>query len=124
MTPEKTFDKIVEMCGFSSVLGPGIVRRALKDEGTTPEAATADDYLKALPRLEQRMRAYMPPTDAESRARRVAGFLAHSEGKIESEDEKDWSMFGRSVEILKMAREKLSDSAEIPIVTAEKQKAK
>lgn len=113
MKPEQLFERVLEMCGFSSVLGPGILKRALKDHDATAETATTDDYRAALPRLQMRMQAYLPEKEAASRSRRIAGMLAHVDGEIETEDEADWSRFGRSVEILQEVRRRLSQSSEI-----------
>ncbi len=60
----------VEIChlsGLSSLLAPGVLRRALADTGVNPELAGPRDLLKALPKLEARMRAYLTPADVEQR---------------------------------------------------------
>lgn len=115
MRPDDLFEKVLEMSGFSSVLGPGILKRALKDEGASPETATTADYRAALPRLQMRMQAYLPEKEAASRARRIAGMLAHADGEIETEDEAEWSRFGRSVQILQEVRRRLAESSEIAV---------
>ena len=115
MRSDDLFEKVLEMCGFSSVLGPGILKRALADQDATPDTATTDDYRAALPRLQARMQAYLPEKEAASRARRIAGMLAHADGQIETEDEAEWSRFGRSVQILQEVRRRLAESSEIPL---------
>jgi hypothetical protein len=72
MDPGKLFKKVVHLSGLSAALGPGTVRRALKDVGADPDSATVDDYCRALPRLEARMRAFMPGPEAAMRARSIA----------------------------------------------------
>lgn len=67
------------MCGISTVLAPGLVRRALADGKVDVDSATVADYKKALPRLLARMRAYMPEEEAQAHARRIAGWLASIE---------------------------------------------
>ena len=66
-----SYDEIrVELCrlsGLSSLLAPGVLRRALSDAGVNPELAGPRDFLKALPKLEARMRAYLTPSDVEQR---------------------------------------------------------
>lgn len=114
MDHQKLFDRVIELCGFSRVLGPGILRRALADEGVDPQTATTDEYRRALPRLRARMTAYMSEDEAASRARRIAGLLAHVDGEVESEDEEDWSQYGRSVDLYEEVRRRLAESAEIP----------
>ena len=100
---EDVFQRVVELCGFSEVLGPGIVRRALADEGGDPLSPTTDDFRRALPRLEKRMRAYMPDAEAQARARRIRAVLRRMDEGSQSEESGDGS-FGRTVEILRQAQ--------------------
>ena len=95
------FQKICEMSGVSAVLAPGMVRRSLVDSGAHPDTASAEDYRRALPRLIARLRAYMSEEEASRRHRRIQGFLAHADGELDSEDESDWSLFGRVHELLR-----------------------
>lgn len=95
------FQKICEMSGVSAVLAPGMVRRSLVDGGAHPDTATAEDYRRALPRLTARLKAYMSEDEAARRHRRIQGFLAHADGELDSEDESDWSLFGRVHELLR-----------------------
>lgn len=75
MNSQGLFNSIVPMCGFSPLLGPGMVRRALKDAGVEPATAMAGDYLRAVPRLKARMRAYLPEAEVTARALRITQFL-------------------------------------------------
>lgn len=115
MYGEQLFEEVLELCGFSAVLGPGILRRALKDRGVTPATATTTDYRAALPRLEARMRAYMPDEEAASRAGRIAAFLEQTDGEFGGQGAEEPSGFGRSVEILREMQDKLRESAEIRV---------
>lgn len=96
------FEKVVELSGLAGLVGGGLVRRALADAGAVaPDEATADDYEAALPRLRERLRTYLAREEADRRVRRIAGLLAHTRGDLESDDEDDWSTFGRVVEVLR-----------------------
>lgn len=75
MNAQALFEKVVELCGVSTVLAPGLVRRALLDGKVHVEDATVDDYRAALPRLLARLRAYVPEDEAQRRARRIAALL-------------------------------------------------
>lgn len=70
------FDSVVRLCGISTVLAPGIVRRALLDEKIRPEDAEPRDYEAALPRLAARLTAYLSPEDADKQVKRIAALLA------------------------------------------------
>lgn len=107
------FETVLSLSGLSQVLGPGILRRSLKEAGADPERPTSDDFRRALPRIEARLRIYMADSEAVRRASRIAGFLAHADGELASEDPRDWSVFGKSVDILKEARRRLSQSQEL-----------
>ncbi|NOY91416.1 MAG: hypothetical protein GXP55_09410 [Deltaproteobacteria bacterium] len=109
----KLLETVLSLSGLSRVLGPGILRRSLIESGADPDEPTSDDVRNALPRIEARLRIYMPDSEAVRRAGRIAGFLAHADGELESEDPRDWSVFGKSVDILKEARRRLSQSQEI-----------
>jgi hypothetical protein len=105
------FQKVVEMCGVSGVLGPGLVRRALQNGEAAPEDAGPEDYQQALPELRKRLATYLPPDEADRRLRRIAGMLAHATGELGSEDEESWSTFGRVVEVLRQANPGLDRAA-------------
>lgn len=107
------FDRVLSLSGLSKVLGPGIIRRSLEEGDAKSDTATTDDYRSALPRIEARLRIYMSDSEAVRRSGRIAGFLAHADGELESEDPRDWSMFGKSIDILKEARQRLSESQEV-----------
>ncbi|WP_394823241.1 hypothetical protein [Pendulispora albinea] len=66
------FRRVLALCGLSPLLGPGTLRRALKDVGADPETATIDDYYRAIPRLEARLRAFLSESEAAQRARTIA----------------------------------------------------
>jgi hypothetical protein len=70
-SPSTLFVAVVEASGLSSIFGPGTVRRALRDVGKHPNDATADDYVRALPALEARLRAFLEPDDVEGALRRI-----------------------------------------------------
>lgn len=106
------FDKVVDMCGISGVLGPGLVRRALADQGVDPAHGTPEHYEETLSRLRDRLATYVPPEEAARRIRRIAGMLAHVKGELVSDDEEDWSTFGRVVEELRAANADLDKKAE------------
>jgi hypothetical protein len=48
-----------------------MVRRALRDVGADAATATMDDYCRAVPRLEARLRCFLPAPEAARRAQRV-----------------------------------------------------
>jgi hypothetical protein len=66
--------EICRLCGLSSLLAPGLLRRALADVGaSTPP--TAEDLLRALPKLEARMAAYLPRNEVRERTARIRMLL-------------------------------------------------
>jgi hypothetical protein len=73
--PQQLFDKIVELSGLSSIIGPGTVRRALADAGFDVARATADCYRSILSRLEARLRAYLSAREVTERIRSISEFL-------------------------------------------------
>ena len=50
--------ELCRLCGLSSLLAPGLLRRALADVGAA-SPPSAEDLLRALPKLEARMAAYL-----------------------------------------------------------------
>lgn len=83
MSSPSTEELRAELCrlsGLSPLLAPGVLRRALSDSGVQQERATPRDYLKALPKLEARMRAYLQPDDVEQRLRAIRKLLENSSG--------------------------------------------
>jgi hypothetical protein len=76
--PRKTprFDDIVRLCGLSSIIGPGLVRRALRDVGASEANATPEDYRKALPQLGARLATYRGPDAAAEAIRQIDDYLS------------------------------------------------
>lgn len=112
------FDRVLSYCGFTTVLGPGILQRALGDDGVVREKATATDFRRALPRLEARMKAYMPAEDVARRIRRIVGYLAFVEGDLDFDDEHAFSRVGHNYQQLKAraeAAERLSERSPRPV---------
>ncbi|HEU4534976.1 MAG TPA: hypothetical protein VFS00_12700 [Polyangiaceae bacterium] len=70
-SPNRLFAAVVEACGLSAIIAPGTVRRALRDVGSTPSAAGPDTYLRALPALEARLRAFLEPGEVDEAVKRV-----------------------------------------------------
>jgi hypothetical protein len=68
---QSLFESVLALCALSPLLGPGTLRRALRDVGADPSSATVDDYCRAVPRLEARLRSFMPEAEAAERARRL-----------------------------------------------------
>lgn len=67
--------QMLELCGLSRLLAPGLLRRALADVGAaTPPSA--EDLLRALPQLECRMRAYLPPLEVRQRSAAMRALLS------------------------------------------------
>lgn len=79
MAAPPIFERIVELCGLSEVLGPGIVRRSLGDIGTEPDSVDLDEWRKVLPELEKRLRAYMAEDEAALRVQRIAALVGRAE---------------------------------------------
>ena len=79
-TPDLTEleSEILQLCGLSALLGPGLLRRALADAGAS-SPPTAKDLLNALPKLESRMRAYLPPDEVRERTARMRKLLSGAE---------------------------------------------
>lgn len=77
MRGQPLFEKVVELCGVSAVLAPGLVRRALLDGKVAVPDATPADYRAALPRLVARLRAYLPEDEAQRRSRRISAMLTN-----------------------------------------------
>jgi hypothetical protein len=109
MNGQALFEKVVSLCGVSSVLAPGLVRRALCDGPAGPDGrkvqtdtATIEDYKTAMPRLLARLRAYMPEEEAQKRARHIGALLISIETGRESEEDTDArAVFGRVTEALR-----------------------
>ncbi|MEY4548598.1 MAG: hypothetical protein RL685_4793 [Pseudomonadota bacterium] len=79
LAPESLEQQLLELCGLSSLLAPGLLRRALADAGAaTPP--TAEDLLRALPQIECRMRAYLPALEVRQRSARMRAVLTGQSG--------------------------------------------
>ena len=61
------------------MLGYGLVKRSLHDVGVDETAATPTDYLRALPRLEARLRTYLSPAEVKTAVERIRLELESSE---------------------------------------------
>jgi hypothetical protein len=66
--------EICRLCGLSSLLAPGLLRRALADIGAS-SPPTADELMRALPKLEARMAAYLPRNEVRERSARMRKIL-------------------------------------------------
>lgn len=64
-------DTIVKATGLPEMIALGLLRRALKDTGGV-EPPTRDDWHRAMPRIEARLRAYLDEATAKKRAAMVA----------------------------------------------------
>jgi Ni,Fe-hydrogenase III large subunit len=72
------FDQIVAICDVSFLIGPGLVRRALRDQHEQVDTASIDSYRRALPNLQARLAAYLTPEEATQRCRKIAVLLHQS----------------------------------------------
>ncbi|HXU68902.1 MAG TPA: hypothetical protein VN947_06210 [Polyangia bacterium] len=61
------FEAVVERTGLASFIGPGAVERALESVGAAPDAATVDDYRRALPQLRTRMAVYLKASELQEK---------------------------------------------------------
>lgn len=72
--PEAIQQEIIRLSGLAALLAPGLLRRALADVGAqTPP--TPNDFLRALPQIESRMRAYLPPEEVAERTSKIRRLL-------------------------------------------------
>ncbi|HKO92533.1 MAG TPA: hypothetical protein VJU61_15335 [Polyangiaceae bacterium] len=67
--------EIIQLCGLSKMLAPGLLRRALADVNAA-DPPTADDVLRALPMIETRMRAYLPAAEVRERSAQMQRLLS------------------------------------------------
>lgn len=73
-SPTELEQQLIELCGLSKLLAPGLLRRALADVGaTTPPRP--HELLRALPMLENRMSAYLPAAEVRERSLRMRQLL-------------------------------------------------
>lgn len=76
--PTALEQQIIRLCGLSALLAPGLLRRALADAGaSTPP--TPSDLLRALPKIETRMLAYLPRNEVQERSARIRDLLTEVE---------------------------------------------
>jgi hypothetical protein len=68
--------EIIQLCGLSKMLAPGLLRRALADVNAA-QPPTVDDVLRALPMIETRMRAYLPPPEVRERSAKMRHTLSN-----------------------------------------------
>ena len=69
------FEHVVQLTEVSSVLAPGLVRRALVDGRADPSTAMPLDYVDALPRIRARLKAYVSEEEASRRIGKIEAFL-------------------------------------------------
>ena len=67
--------EIIQLCGLCTLLAPGLLRRALADVNAA-NPPTPDDVLRALPMIEARMRAYLPPEEVQERSAQMQRSLS------------------------------------------------
>lgn len=72
------FDQIVAICDVSYLIGPGLVRRALRDQHEQVDTASIESYRRALPNLQARLAAYLTLEEATQRCRKIAVLLHQS----------------------------------------------
>lgn len=77
------FDELVALTGVDPTLASGAVTRALAD-GVTLDDATPSDYAEALPRLRARLKAYLPPDQAEERSQAILAHVTRIGGVVRS----------------------------------------
>lgn len=73
---QSLFTRVVNASGLSSIIAPGMVRRALNDVGSNPRTARASTYLRALPAIEARLKAFFPPHEIAETSHRIKAILA------------------------------------------------
>jgi hypothetical protein len=71
----RLFVEVVQAMGLSPIFGPGTLRRALADVGSVPATARPETYLRALPHIEARMRAFLDETAVRVGVERVRALL-------------------------------------------------
>lgn len=65
------FEQVTEALGLSHLVAVGMVRRALADSGAAFDPPRTAEYLRALPKLAARLKAYAPPAEVSRRIARV-----------------------------------------------------
>ncbi len=66
--------QIIEATGLPEMIALGLLRRALKDTGGA-EPPTKEDWTRAMPRIEARLRAYLDEATARKRAAAVGAVV-------------------------------------------------
>ena len=61
------------------MLGYGLVKRSLHDVGADEAIATPRDFLRAMPRLEARLKTYLSPAEVKTAVERIRLELEGSE---------------------------------------------
>lgn len=82
---QRLFERVVTLCALSPLIGPGTVRRALRDVGADPATATLDDYCRSIPRLEARLRCFLSEEEAAQRARSILQLRAAQAEEVSQE---------------------------------------
>lgn len=77
----RLFAEVVEAMGLSPIFGPGTLRRALADVGSVPASAKPETYLRALPHIEARMRAFLDDSAVRAGVERVRAVLRDEIGR-------------------------------------------
>jgi hypothetical protein len=77
MSTESLFERVIRSTGLPAYIGPSAVRRALSLSGClSPEAAGPEDYRRALPQLQARMRIYLSQAEVDRRVGDIEASLA------------------------------------------------
>jgi len=71
----RLFAEVVEAMGLSPIFGPGTLRRALADVGSVPASAGPETYLRALPHIEARMKAFLDDSAVRLGVERVRALI-------------------------------------------------
>jgi hypothetical protein len=79
MEKDILFRKVIALTGLTGLIAPGMIRRALKDVGADPVSAGAGDYLRALHKVEVRLRAYYSDDEARQRVEGIRALLESPE---------------------------------------------
>lgn len=86
MKARALFGRIARLCDLPGSLGAKLVRKALNDVSSSPEQASRDEYVAALPALRARMLAHAGPQAVEERVTAIATELQASHERQSLED--------------------------------------
>ena len=75
MSPAELLERVVAASGIASVVGRGMITRALADGGVEVDRATLAHYERALPKIGARLKAYCLPTDFDTKLAAVTECL-------------------------------------------------